>query len=61
MEERKSFMERLEDSFMAVAYAEAADYRDLVNIVRFERDSFRDFAHPDECRHGDNDMCYLES
>ncbi len=61
MKKRQSFIESIEESFMAIAYAEAADYRDFLNVLRYENERLAEFAHPDECQYGDNDLCYLES
>ncbi len=54
---RKSFPEKIEESFLAIAYAEAADLKDFLNVLKSEKD----FVHPDECQYGDNEMCCLES
>lgn len=57
MKTRSTLIERLEETFLAVAYAEAADLKDLLNVIKNETE----LAHPGECQYGDNDLCYLES
>lgn len=53
----KNLAGRLEDIFMAVAYAEAADLKDLQNTFKYDME----LAHPDECQYGDNELCCHES
>ncbi len=53
----RTFIERVEETFLAVTYAEAADLKDLLHVIKNEIE----LAHPDECQYGDNDLCYLES
>ncbi len=53
----KNLAGRLEDIFMAVAYAEAADLKDLRNALKYDME----LVHPDECQYGDNELCYYES
>ena len=57
MKKIRDIIEKLEDIFLAVAYAEAADLKDLLNVLKNESE----LVHPDECQYGDNDLCYLES
>lgn len=57
---KKSFPEKIEESFMAIAYAEAADLQDFLSLTKEEREKGK-FVHPDECQYGDNDLCYSES
>lgn len=56
-DESKSITDRIEDIFMAITYAEAADWKDVLNIFKVEAD----LAHPDECRCGGKDLCYPKS
>jgi hypothetical protein len=51
--------ETLEETFIEVAFAEAADYDDIHKAILRERLSKRDISHPDDCRYGDNDMCFI--
>jgi hypothetical protein len=51
--------ETLEENFIEVAFAEAADYDDIHKAILREHQSERDIAHPDDCQYGDNDMCFV--
>ncbi len=51
--------ETLEESFIEVAFAEAADYDDIHRAILREHQSARDIAHPDDCQYGDNDTCFV--
>jgi hypothetical protein len=51
--------ETLEENFIEIAFAEAADYDDIHKAILREHRSERDIAHPDECQYGDNDMCFV--
>jgi len=51
--------ESLEENFIEVAFAEAADYDDIHKTILREHQSERDIVHPDECQYGDNDMCFV--
>jgi hypothetical protein len=51
--------ETLEENFIEIAFAEAADYDDIHKAILREHQSERGFAHPDECGYGDNDMCFV--
>ncbi len=53
----KNLADRLEDIFMTVVYAEAADLKDLQSALKNDME----LAHPDECQYGDNELCYNES
>lgn len=57
---KKSFPEKIKESFVAVAYAEAADLEDFLRLIKGEREK-GEFAYPDECQYGDNELCYKES
>lgn len=51
--------ETLEENFIEIAFAEAADYDDIHKAILREHQSERDVAHPGECQYGDNDMCFV--
>jgi hypothetical protein len=51
--------ETLEENFIEIAFAEAADYDDIHKAILREHQSERDIAHPDECQYGGNDMCFV--
>jgi hypothetical protein len=51
--------ETLEENFIEVAFAEAADYEDIHNAILREHQSEMDIVHPDDCQCGDNDMCFV--
>ena len=51
--------ETLEENLIEVAFAEAADYDDIHEAILKERQSKRDISNPDDCQHGDNDMCFV--
>jgi hypothetical protein len=51
--------ETLEENLIEVAFAEAADYEDIHNAIMREHQSELDIAHPNECRYGDKDMCFV--
>ena len=51
--------ETLEEKFIEVAFAEAADYDDIHKAILREHQSERDISHPDDCQYGDNDMCFV--
>lgn len=55
--QRKRFSEKIEESFLAAAYAEAADMKDLLNVFAFGQE----FVQPEECQYGDNEVCYRET
>jgi len=51
--------ESFEEIFMEVAFAEADDYDDIhEDILRGHRTD-RDVVHPDDCRRGENDLCFV--
>ncbi len=58
-EKKQSFSEKLEERFVEIAYAEAADYQDIERALRAEKAT--ETARPDECQFGDNDLCYAEA
>jgi hypothetical protein len=51
--------ETLEENFIEIAFAEAADYDDIHEAVLKEHQTERDIAHPDDCQYGDNDLCFV--
>ncbi len=51
--------ETLEELFIEVAFAEAADYEDIHEAILREHQSKRGIAHPDDCQYGDNDLCFV--
>jgi len=51
--------ESLEEIFMEVAFAEADDYDDIHEDILREHRTDRDVSHPDDCRHGDNGLCFV--
>ncbi len=51
--------ETLEEMFIEVAFAEAADYDDIREAILREHRSEQDIAHPDDCQYGDNDLCFV--
>ena len=51
--------ETLEENLIEIAFAEAADYDDIHKAILREHQVQRDIAHPDECKYGDNDMCFV--
>jgi len=53
----RTFIERVEETLLAVTYAEAAGLKDFLHVLKNETE----LAHPDECQYGDNDLCCLES
>ncbi len=59
-------IEEIEESFLAIAYAEAASFKDIWNVLKMEekitlaREKV-DFTHQEECQYGDNEMCCLDS
>lgn len=59
-------IEEIEESFMAIAYAEAARFEDIWNALKMEEKTTLapekvDFTHPEECQYGDNELCCHES
>jgi hypothetical protein len=54
---KHSFKESLEEEFIEVAFAEAADYEDIRQAILREHEDPNDRIHPDDCQYGDNDMC----
>lgn len=53
-------VETLEENLIEVAYAEAADYDEIHEaILREHRSHQDDRVHPDDCQHGDNDLCFV--
>ena len=58
-------IEEIEESFMAIAYAEAARFEDIRNALKLEKlipsCEKADSAYPEECQYGDNELCCHES
>jgi hypothetical protein len=52
-------IETLEEMFVEVAFAEAADYDDIRAAILREHRSERDIARPDDCQYGENDLCFV--
>ena len=55
----KSTRETLEENLIEVAFAEEADYDDIHEVILREHQSNRNVAHPEKCKYGDNDMCFV--
>jgi len=55
----RTMRETLEENLIEVAFAEAADYDDIHKTIQREHESERDIAHPDDCKYGDSDMCFV--
>lgn len=55
---RGGFAERLEESFVTVAFAEAADYDQIHDALGSEQRP--SIERPDDCAFGDNDLCFIE-
>jgi len=55
----QTFGETLEENFIEVAYAEAADYDEIHEALLREHDRDSSRVHPDECQYGDNDLCFI--
>ena len=53
------FKESLEEEFVEVAFAEAADYDDIHKAILREHEEKNDRVHPDDCQYGDNDICFV--
>lgn len=60
-EQDRTFAESLEEHFVEIAFAEAADYNDIHEALLWERRMHGGIAHPDDCQYGDNDLCFLQS
>ena len=51
---------------MAIAYAEAARFEDVWNVLKMEEKitlarEKADSTHPEECQYGENELCCLDS
>ena len=57
-EKRGPVSETLEENFIEVAFAEAADYDDIHEAMQEHR-SERDIVRADECQYGDNEVCFV--
>ena len=51
--------ETLEENLIEVAYAEAADYDDIHEAILREHRREWMIAHPDDCGHGDKELCFV--
>ncbi len=58
-QERGAVREMLEENFIEVAFAEAADYDDIHNAILREHRTVQDIIRPDECQYGDNEVCFV--
>lgn len=56
---QQPFKEWLEEEFIEIAFAEAADYDDIHRAILREHEDPNDRIHPDDCQYGDNDMCFV--
>ena len=59
VEQPKAVRESLEENFIEVAFAEAADYDQIHEAILREHRRADDMARPDECRYGDNEVCFV--
>jgi hypothetical protein len=50
--------ETLEENLVEKAFAVEADFDDIHKTILREHRVEQDIAHPDECQHGDNDICF---
>lgn len=55
---KHAFKESLEEHLIEVAYAEAADYDQIHEAILREHSSGDERVHTDECKEGDNDVCF---
>ena len=51
--------ETLEENFIEVAFAEAAEYDDIHEDLLREHRVERDIDRPDDCQYGDHDICFV--
>ncbi len=51
--------ETIEENFVEVAFAEAADYDGIHKAILRERRNSQDIIRPEECQYGDNDVCFV--
>ncbi len=58
-EKRAAVRQTLEENFIEVAFAEAADYDDIHKAILREHRSEQDIIRPEECQYGDNDVCFV--
>lgn len=56
-----TFGESMEEKFVEVAFAEAADYEDIHKALIAEKRQIELLVQPDECQYGDNDLCYTQA
>ncbi len=56
-----TFAESVEEKFVEIAFAEAADYEDIHKALAAEKREIERLVRPDECQFGDNDLCYTEA
>jgi len=56
---KRSLKEALDEDFIEIAFAEAADYDDIHKAILQEHADPNDRVHPDDCQYGDNDLCFV--
>jgi hypothetical protein len=56
---KHSLKESLEEDFIEIAFAEAADYEDIHKAILREHGDPDARIHPDDCQYGDNDICFV--
>jgi hypothetical protein len=56
---KHSLTESLEENFIGIAFAEAADDEDIHKAILREHEAPDGRIHPDDCRCGDNDLCFV--
>lgn len=54
-----AFRETLEENFIEIAFAEAAEYDQIHKAILREHGPLPDIAQPDDCQYGDNDICIV--
>ncbi|MGE5751719.1 MAG: hypothetical protein ACM30F_06230, partial [Nitrospirota bacterium] len=59
VEKPETVRETLEENLIEVAFAEEADYDDIHKEILREHQPEREISHPDDCRYGDNDICFV--
>ncbi len=59
VEQPKAVRESLEENLIEIAFAEAADYSQIHEAILREHRRADDMVRPDDCRYGDNDVCFV--
>ena len=59
VEKPKAVRESLEENLIEVAFAEEADYDQIHEAILREHRRADDMVRPDNCRYGDNDVCFV--